>query len=185
MKLYEITNKYIEAYHGSTKLFKSFDLSYSAKENDLHGPGIYFTTSKDEALHYGNFLITVKLKLQKVIKKNQKANIDIVKKMINMAPDKDDVLSDFAENPKIAFDNAVKQLFVENDAKETYERIAHTFYKDDNKLYCENMSSLGFDAVQVKTHIGYQYIVLNLKAIDIVSIKHLSDEQIENIEDKQ
>lgn len=174
MKLYEITNASIEVYHGSPKLFKSFDLSFSTKENDLHGPGIYFTSSKDEALHYGNFLITAKLKLQKVIKKNQKANLEIVKKMINMAPDKDDVLSDFAENPTRAFDNAVKQLFVENNAKETYERIAHTFYKDDNKLYCENMSKLGFDAVKIKVNGGcYYYIVLNLKAIEIINYEHI------------
>lgn len=170
MRLYEISNNNpIIAYHGTDSLFDMFDLSFSRDGNDANGPGVYFTTSKDEACHYGKYLITAELNLRTFITSNKRANINVVKKMINLSPEKDDVLTNFDEDPRKAYNNAIKQIFINDDAKETYERVWYDFYRDDNKLYCENMAKLGFDAVKINTHVGFQYIVLNLASIKDIS----------------
>lgn len=184
MRIYEIVNNDLIVYHGSQSSFDKFDLNYSGNGHDLNGPGIYFTTSKYDAITYGNYLITAKLKLRKVITPKTKTSISVIKKLIDMSPEKDDVLTNFAENPTKAFNNAVNQIIIPNNAKESYERVWYDFYRDENKLYCENMTKLGYDAVKMEIVGGYHYIVLNLNAIEIVDKHKLSTTEIQNITDE-
>lgn len=174
MKLNEIIDSDIIVYHGSPKQFKQFDLSFSGNGVDKDGPGIYFTTLKYDAMRYGPYVITAKLHLNKIITSDKRPNRKIVEKMIDMAPNKDDVLTNYDENPKIAFNDAVVGIMNLN-AKDAYESVWFDFYKDDNNLYCENMSKLGFDAVKIKVNGGYYYIVLNLKAIKIINYEHIQN----------
>lgn len=176
MRIDEIAKFDVVAYHGSLTRFTHFDLSFSGKGHDVNGPGIYFTTIKDDALLYGNYLITATLHLNKIITPTKRPNKQIIEKMITMSPDKDDVLLNYDENPYTAFRNAVYGYMIMN-AKEAYESVWYDFYQDKNKLYCDNMASLGYDAVKVEVNGGYHYIVLNLASIDITHYQHFPKEK--------
>lgn len=175
MRLDKTAKSNVVVYHGSRDQFTHFDLAHSGTGNDQNGPGIYFTTVKDDAMNYGSYLITATLHLNKIITSSKRPIKQVIEKLINMSPDKDDVLMDYDENPRIAFRDAVNG-YMHLNAKEAYEMLWFDFYKKDNKLYCENMASLGYDAVKVEVNGGYHYIVLDLASIEIINYEHLPED---------
>ena len=68
-KLHENFSDGYVAYHGSTaKINKFIDDFVGGKDAiDQHGPGIYFTSSINNARYYGEYVYTVKLAPKKIV----------------------------------------------------------------------------------------------------------------------
>jgi hypothetical protein len=144
-------------YHGSPMLFKEFDYKFlsTGKGYDQNGPGFYFTNNLKHAEMYGKYIYRVKLNLGKTVPLKGKAKKSEVIKMIKIAPDLADDLTNWDENPIIALNNAVNAI-ANNNPHEAFQSVWHDFYRNNSAQYLKNMISL----------LGYTGIIIpNLNSL--------------------
>ena len=85
-------------YHGSTKKIDALSLDFAGTGTDQEGPGIYLTSSIDDARHYGEFIHVVQVSLVKsrMMPEKRMINPDFVRRLILLAPNVDDNLTNYA-----------------------------------------------------------------------------------------
>ena len=156
-------------YHGRAIDNDKFSLDYVGSQlaYDQEGPGFYFTDNFENAKRYSypnGIVLTCNVYYNKIlIKDKTKVNKNIVIDLIKNSPVRDDMLTNFDENPKIAFVKAVNSYVTYKLATESYQTIAHDFYKYNSKEYLIEIS---------KYYDGQK--VLNLRSIGLdTDITHL------------
>lgn len=168
----------IRAFHGSTHEISSFsdDFVGGKEANDKEGPGIYFTTSVDDARMYGENVYEVQLNVKKSVsvKNNTNAPLQHIEWLITQAPDWEDTALNWSENYKIGYKKAAADFIQYNEnPHQQYLQVWYDFYRNTPVEYVRNMVNLGFDSIVVQrndydgipvTHI----IVLNPKIITFV-----------------
>jgi hypothetical protein len=140
------------AYHGSeTKINKFLDDFVGGKEaKDQNGPGIYFTSSWNNARSYGGYVYTVKLSPKKILsnKQGQNAPIKEIEWLIKKAPNWQETAQNWDENPmrglKIILNDFIKYNDNPNDQ---FQQVWIDFYRDNPVDYVRNMVQLGYDAL--------------------------------------
>jgi len=161
MKIYKIAEP--EAYHGSETEIVAFDIGFSGNGIDKEGPGIYFTSSKQDALHYGNKIHNVILDLKKTVSTKGRPNVSNIKKLILWACNLQNenelqgideerywemALSNYGENPCQAFVEAVNSYSTYTQSShEAFNTISNDFYKNNPIDFIKNMVKLGYDGV--------------------------------------
>ena len=145
------------AYHGSKHKFDSFtDEFVGGKEaTDQEGPGIYFTTSEEDARGYGEFMYKVMLSPRKLLDKspNYQKYGPTLMKLIKMAPDWKDSAQNWDENYNRGVIEAAKSFIDYNDnEKDCFLQVWIDFYRDHPFDYVKNMVKLGFDGIIVNAY---------------------------------
>ena len=163
-------------FHGSeTKITKFMDDFVGGKEaNDQEGPGIYFTTSEEEANRYGKNLysvtLTPRLLLDQIPPDSRKLT-PILTKLVKMAKDWKMSAQDYDENPIIGLNEFIKSTLQYNDnEKDCLLQVWIDFYRYNPVEYVRNCVSLGIDGIivnkdyqDIKHIIVYNPSIINLK----------------------
>lgn len=174
--LQEMQNDII-AYHGSPQRINSFSTDFLGGGTDQEGPGIYFTTSIEDAGGYGSNIHTVILRPRKLVPLKGKVKINEIKKLIlasaNLTNEKqlasmdidayhDTPLSDWGESPTEAFRNAVNNIIeYSTSPHDTFQNIWISFYRYQPQKYLQQMVELGYDGVKVPRTGLDHYIIFN------------------------
>jgi hypothetical protein len=136
-------------YHGRTVDSPIFSLDYVGREEalDQEGPGFYFTNDLENAKKYAEYkgiVLVCKMNYSKrLLNDRSKPNKKVIEYLIRNSPEFNDEygpLTDFDENPKVAFNQAVANHLRYPQAKDAYQILANTFYKYNPKEYLINLS---------------------------------------------
>lgn len=166
-------------YHGTPKKFESFTDEFVGGENatDQEGPGIYFTTSFDDAANYGKYIYQVKLSPRRLLDLSEDKDIDrkLLVKLIKMKPDWEMNAQDWDEDPDTGVEMAVDSAFEYNDnEKDVFLQIWIDFYRYDSVDFVRNMVKLGYDGIFVPKEHGITHIIVyNPSIIEIMDIKEI------------
>lgn len=145
-------------YHGRTIDNDVFSYDYVGGENsyDQEGPGFYFTSDFNNAKRYAEnkgVVLKCKINYKTLIIKgptsNTKVNKKIVADLILKSPNKDDVLTNFDEDPRKALVQAINSYVRYGLAHDAYQTIANDFYKYNSKEYLQVISKY-YDAQLTK-----------------------------------
>jgi len=175
-------------YSGRTIKDPKLDYKYvGGKEaNDQEGPGFYFTTDKDEALSYAHpkgVVLTAEQKFTNLITHKTKANKKHALKLIQMAPNLDDTLTDWGfDPPYMSRQDALNELFSSmyhpDDAKETYLSIWADCYsrQNGNPDFVKNIAKLGYDGLLIEDYKPkYHVVVYNIKKINVINVENYDE----------
>ena len=181
------TSKSYVAYHGTKdKSLSLFDISFSGKGHDQEGPGVYFTSSEDDARGYGSQgkVLKVRLNLNKVVPLKGKANSEEVKKLIlwslgitseeeleNVSDEKfyESNLSNFGEDIYSGFRDCLNSVIkYSKSPHDCFMTVWYELYRNVPTDYLKNMVKLGYDGVIVPKVGCYHYVVFNTNAIEIL-----------------
>jgi hypothetical protein len=158
-------------YHGSKNKFLQFDIARTGKGNDKEGSGFYFSTSMDTARQYGNNIFVCRINPKKILQ-TKGSTATIRNKLISLmknSPDLNFVLSNWDENPKIAFNTELNAMLEEESPKMAFEAVWYNFYKDNPSLWMKQMGEWysGFILEMTNSH---HFICFDPKAIVIEEI---------------
>lgn len=196
MKIYRLSESVI-AYHGSANKFNDFSIEFVGKGDDREGPGIYFTSHKENAEHFKTKqgqIVTARLHLNKVLKTSGKINYDEVEKMIAMSfgidnlneVDKiseeqfhDSQLVDWGEDINLALFMALKNLRKRSVGPiDAFQNVWIDFYRNNPVKFVQNMTTIGYDGLFVDRHSPLysnpnvrHYIIYNKNCIEILGIE--------------
>ena len=158
MKILEIYNAILEgpssiiAYHGTNHEIKSFsdDFVGGKEALDQEGPGIYFTTSEKNAMHYGNNVYKVELTPKKSVstQENKNAPVKDIEWLIKQAPNWKETAQNWSENPNIGYRIAATDFIKYNEnPHQQYLQVWYDFYRNNPVDYVRNMVRLGYDSI--------------------------------------
>ena len=170
-----IKGGYYTVFHGSKHKITNFTDDFVGGENatDQEGPGIYFTTSREEANAYGEFIYTVTLTpklLLDTTPTNSSKLRPLLTKMAKMAKDWQDKAQNFDENPLKGISVFVESALDYNDTeKDVVQQVWIDFYKYEPTDYVRNMTKLGIDGLIVPRYSkdGNHIIVYNPSIIKL------------------
>jgi len=162
-------------FHGSpTKITRFVDEFVGGKEAyDQEGPGIYFTTSEDEAHGYGDNIYSVSLSPRLLFDEtptNPKKLRPLITKLAKMAPDWEESAQNYDENPSRGLNDFVESTLQYNDnEKDCLLQVWIDFYRNDTVDYVRNCVSLGIDGIIVQKEYknAKHIIVYNPSIINI------------------
>jgi|LakMenEpi03Aug12_release.lakeMendotaPanAssembly.Ray.scaffolds.fasta_scaffold117033_2 hypothetical protein len=176
-----VKNLSIEVYHGSPHEITSFrDEFVGGKEaTDQEGPGLYFTTSYEEALAYaGNkgegFIYKAKINPRLLYGDDTgKRTIPIGKlnKLVMMANNWKDNAQNFAENPLMGVRKFLSGAYDYNDSdKDTLLQVWIDFYRYEGREFVRNCVKVGIDGVIVNRYEkeGKNIIIYNPSVIELL-----------------
>jgi len=166
----------IIAYHGSDHDFKKFTDEFmgSQEASDQEGPGIYFTTSRNEALHYGKFLYSVILRPNKLLDETSSKNIKPIelKKIIKQLPEWELNAQDWDENPERGLNVAIQSFIQYNDTeKDLFQQVWIDFFRYNPIIFAREMVKLGYDGQIINKENRQHIIVYNPNIIEITNIE--------------
>jgi hypothetical protein len=168
-------NKPIVAYHGSPNRILKFVDEFVGGEgaNDQEGPGIYFTSSYDNAGYYGEYIHTVTLTPRKLLTTIPSSNkmAALVNKMVLMAPDWEEKAQDWDENPRVGVRDFINSAIQYNDTeKDVVQQVWIDFYHYDPIDFVRSMVKMGIDGLMIPKDDGiFHYIIYNPDIIKIDS----------------
>lgn len=145
--LLEGLEKSFTVYHGSDTKIDEFTLDYLNTGNHEYGIGLYFATRKETTKYYGKYAHEVLIDGNFTTVPKKRPNKTLTQKLVKMAPDLEMTLSDWDENPNIAFQRAVNALLDASiNLEELIDAIWYDFYRDEPKQFLENLVKLtGYD----------------------------------------
>lgn len=126
--------------------------SMNPEGHQQEGPGIYFTSSPEDAATYGK-VMKVELSFRKVVPLKGAIPIKEIKFLLEQAPDLSDTLMDWDEDPKRAFQNALQSIMQYSEGPhDAFQQVWIDFYhrNDSDEAYLNNMVRLGYDGVVVQ-----------------------------------
>lgn len=169
-KVVDAEGRPLVVYHGTGSDIEEFDFRFANQGNDQLGSGFYFSTSATEAGGYANStminvdrkpggkspnVIPAYLSIKNPLDAGFIGNItnDQVEELINRAPDKEDALTNWDENPNVAMRSAIEAYTVNNDnVLGGIHRIANDFYGDNIEALDNALRDvLGYDGVVAKS----------------------------------
>jgi len=186
-KIYENLTKEIGflAFHGSPNEFDKFSDEFvgAAEATDQEGPGIYFTTSFDDASGYGNHVYTVKLRGRFLTDEASNTDVDKgdIEKMIRMGDDWESHAQNWGEDPEAVLPSIIRDFIKYNpNQKDVFLQVWIEFYKYDTVSFVRNMTKLGYDGIVVdRSNNGKKnkhIIIYNLNTITFVEKETLQEE---------
>lgn len=150
----------------------------SEQGGNENGPGIYWTSEREEAQHYGSWIHTATMKTIKarILTDRIKATPTLVSNLIDAAAQerRESALLNWAETPGAALPLAVASYV----GMRTFADAAVAIYRDifgyDADAWADAMTSIGFDAYQPADRP--HFIVYNPKIIADVKAQAKADE---------
>jgi len=175
-------------YHGTNHEISRFvdDFVGGKEAHDQNGPGIYFTSSKANAMTYGQHLYTVELDLKKTVSTQEGKNISYKEAefLIKKASDWKGTAQNWHENAIIGAKLAIKDFIEYNDSPfEQFLQIWIDFYRDNSVDFVRNMVRLGYDGVIIpglNSMITNESDITHVVVYNTNAIKHVETEHIQN-----
>lgn len=179
-------------YHGTDHDITNFTDEFVGGENanDQEGPGIYFTSSIENAGRFGKNIYKVILKPRKLADVARKNIVPtfIVTALIKASPsikvDNEDSLSNWGMNPAIALRKAVASVieYSENE-KDLFQQIWIDFYRNYPVEFVRNMVKIGYDGELLERVDNITHIII-YNPNSITSIEKLENNQELNSTEK-
>jgi hypothetical protein len=173
------------AYHGSPTDFKKFSDEFVGGDEatDQEGPGVYFTTNRENAAAYGGNLYTAKLNGNFITDESASANANEahIEQLIRMAEDWQSHAQNWGEDPESAIYSSISDMFEYNDnEKDVFLQVWIEYYRYDAVNFVRNMTKLGYDGVVVDRTddrgINKHIIVYNPSTITLTDKEVISEE---------
>jgi len=79
---------------------------------------------------------------------------------MQQAPDLADTLTNWAEDPKEAFQNAFQAMMQQDNPHQAFMSVWYDFYRGHEAAYLTNMTKLGYDGVVIPQHDGVVHVVM-------------------------
>jgi len=175
-------------YHGSPKEIKNFsDEFVGANEaTDQEGPGIYFTTSYDDARGYGEYVHVVRLSPRKLVDESSHEDIsqEEIIKLIKMSSDWESHAQNWAEDPETGVLAAYNSLmeFSDNE-KDLFQQIWYDFFRYNPQEFVRGMVQLGYDGQIINKEEGRKHIIIyNPNVIQLQDIEKDKPEVNEEVD---
>jgi hypothetical protein len=152
-------------YHGSNTQITQFTTEFIGKGDgsDQEGPGIYLTSSADDAKKYGKYIHVVDAKVVKsrLLRDSVKTREHGIRLMIYKAPDKDDILTDWDENPERAYRKAVEGIMdsYPDCYREALEQVWADFYPNDAEAYLSRLRGWGYQGFKLDRSDGIVHFI--------------------------
>lgn len=174
-------------YHGSTTDIKTFVDDFVGKGNDQYGPGIYFSSNRDDTLAYtgdNGYVYKCKLDTSKQLSSKSPYNQKICLDMMVASPD-EYAYTDWDESldKNKAAKNALK-TYIDSYGKDMYEilmQIWYDWYRDYPKDFVRHLVKNNFDCTLHDSNTGSTFVVVYNPAIisfiDKVPAQQLIDAQ--------
>lgn len=148
-------------YHGSIHRFDWFSPEYIGKGHDAQGPGYYFTNSEADAALYGaTNIIKVSIDFNKIVPDKGRINRNVVERFIKASPNLEIVLSNYDENPNIAYRKLLNNIMNSNGPRDAYLTIWAECYRHSELLWMENMVKLGYTGSVVNMREGVIHAII-------------------------
>jgi hypothetical protein len=165
-------------YHGSPKKFEKFSDEFVGGEDatDQEGPGIYFTTSAEEARSYGEFIYEVRIDAQRFLDdetSSDSVNVDELYQLVKMADEWEMNAQDWAEDPDTgAMEASYSAIEYNDNEKDCFLQMWIGFYRYDEVNFVRNMVKLGYDGILINriNGDGKHAIVYNLKVVEFMGM---------------
>lgn len=167
-------------YHGAKNKIDQFVIGNEFMTDDTimqEGPGIYLTSSINDAMRYGQFIHEVQWSPKKrlPIKKTSYPMphyYNFVAHFIKKSPDWKESAMNWDEDPQRGLHLAIDNIFESYETpKERFEQIWYDFYRNDPALYCKNMVRVGYDGFIIEKNNGVKHgIVFNPNTIKIIRV---------------
>lgn len=157
-------------YHGSNHVIDEFsDEFVDGEKTASYGPGIYFTTSIEQAELFGKIIYEVELAPRKLL--NNIKNVgEVVMALARKSEGYELKILDWDEN-KSAAERKLIEGFRGMKIDQIFNSIWFDFYRYDTKNYLRNMVAMGIDAKRVKFNDEiYNYVVFNPKCIKVKNV---------------
>lgn len=161
-----IAEAYQTFYHGSNQPISEFSLDFigRAEAIDQEGPGIYLTSSAQDAMKYGKHVHIVKVKVVKsrLMPERRTLNSEFIRGLIYKSPNRDDVLQNWDENPQralVAATRSIMDSYGPNEYREALEQIWADFYRGHEKQWLSRMRSLGWDGFLLDRQDGVKHLI--------------------------
>ena len=175
----------IIAYHGSPiKIEKFSNIFVGGKEaKDQEGPGIYFTTSKNDAIGYaggvgnGGYVYTVTLTVNNLLSNDNKSK-DIESKIISLIQKSTNwkrLAMSYGDDLEEGLDSMIyKYVGMSRNDKEAFVSVFMDVYAHEPVIFVKNMVKLGIDGVYLPSKDGGANIVIyNQKSITINDVEQI------------
>jgi len=167
----------ITAYHGTEDKIESFTDEFVGTEEatDQEGPGIYFTTDRDDAQGYGKMLYTVILRPNKLIDETSSENInpEELGKIIKTLPEWEMQAQNWAEDPESGLHMAIDDFIRYNDTeKDVFQQVWIDFFRYNPILFVKGMVTLGYDGQIIEKENGRRHVIVyNPDIIEVTNIE--------------
>lgn len=179
------------SYHGSPTKFQSFTDEFVGGKDatDQEGPGIYFTTSLENAMAYGKYVYYVELSPKKSVSTQDGKNAPLkeLKWLVKMAPNWKDTAQNWDENPNVGFNMAINDFIqYNNNPHQQFLQVWFDFYRYSPLEYVRNMVKLGYDSILINNRNSMlaneenitHTIVLNPSIIKFIKMEDVSLNEI-------
>lgn len=144
--------------------------SMNSGGHQQEGPGIYFSNSEKDARMYGN-VMKVELNFRKTVPVQGAIPRQEIETMMRQAPDLEDVLMDWGEDPNQAFQAALQGMLQCTGPHDAFQQVWIDFYHRGNydQEYLNNMVALGYDGVIVPKDGVVHAIVFNPQTVQVIN----------------
>ncbi len=146
----------ITLYHGSNHLINNFSTEFVGAEEakDMEGVGIYFTTMREDAEQYGDYLYVVEIpsksKFISDTNRSMKVSPSKIKKLIMQKKDWRYDAQNWAENPTVGLNLAIKSFYdYAETEKDVYLSVWYDFFRYQPQNYVNGMVKLGIDGLVI------------------------------------
>jgi len=167
------------AYHGSNDTIETFTNEFVGAEEatDQEGPGIYFTTDRDDALGYGKILYSVILRPDKLVDETSSDNIKPgeLKRLIKTLPEWKMQAQNWDENPERGLHMAIADFIDYNDTeKDVFQQVWIDFFRYHPLLFVQGMVKLGYDGQLIVKENGRQHVIVyNPAIIEVTNVEKI------------
>lgn len=141
------THGLIRAYHGTKTKFTAFDPNRAADGHAQEGCGFYFTTSERDARRYvgaDGHVLVCDLDVHKVLPPQRWFPSDELRILMRGAPDLDETLLNWDEDPVRAFTMAMRSMAQGEGAMACLQNVWYDFYRDHPAAFLTNVAKLGY-----------------------------------------
>lgn len=163
----KIEPEMMEAFHGSKNKIEEFSIDNASGSEDEFS-GIFFSSKENTARKKGPYVTKVQLDMNRTVSTQSPPRRTDIVFMVTHAPNKDESLKKYGENPREAYFKATDFIYKGKNARECFHRVYTEFYKDNIKEFVNNMMKCEYDGMKVERSDESHYIVFNPKTITIV-----------------
>lgn len=161
--LKESSENTFKVFRGFTYNDSSLSLEIVSTGNPNYGPGIYFSSSSEDAKKYGKYILEAELTLSKTVSYQDKPSEDHVKSLLKNSPNFKNTIKDKFQD---SFKEALEHYGRFTNEKDAFVNIFKDFYAPHyGRQFCVVMKNLGFDAMKSPENPPETFVVYNLKAI--------------------
>lgn len=168
-------------YHGSPIEIKEFNWNLTKNEVEQEGPGIYLTSSYDDAAFYGKYIYEVSWDPKKLLSSSKKSDVSSgifnVLRLIKAAPNWKETTQNWDEEPEEGAQIAAEQFVESSDSFVVlYQFVSADFYRNNSIEFCKNISKLydGFIIPKVdgiKHAIVFDPATIKIKKVHLIESK--------------